>query len=202
MFWNPKWIGVKWFEFQYASDIWIMNHRITYKMLNWIRIRQWTNNKRILHSLINEELRQIFDTGLEIFSTNVIFPVQFSGLVQIFNFLCAYVIQMKKKTKLPGKTSWKVPVWLFFYCQWPFTEKIQFATLSTQYFVKKCLSLMNSLFSQKIFTPNCYLEIIIKAIILCIKLRVHCNLIFFMHVLCIKNWLHMCRCSMHVCDYL
>ena len=130
MFWNPKWIGVKWFEFQYASDIWIMNHRITYKMLNWIRIRQWTNNKRILHSLINEELRQIFDTGLEIFSTNVIFPVQFSGLVQIFNFLCAYVIQMKKKTKLPGKTSWKVPIWLFISCEWPFPEKIQFATLS------------------------------------------------------------------------
>ena len=96
MFWNPKWIGMKWFEFQYASDIWIMNHRITCKMLNWIRIRQWTNNKRILHSLINEELRQIFDTGLEIFSTNVIFPLQFSGLVQIFNFLCAYVIKMKK----------------------------------------------------------------------------------------------------------
>ena len=90
MFWNPKYIGVKWFEFQYASDIWIMNHRITYKMLNWIRIRQWTNNKRILHSLINEELRQIFDTGLEIFSINVIFPVQ------IFNFLCVYAIKMKK----------------------------------------------------------------------------------------------------------
>ena len=99
MSWNPKWIGVKWFEFQYASDIWIMNHRITYKMLNWIRIRQWTNNKRILHSLINEELRQIFDTGLEIFSTNVIFPVQFSGLVQILKFLCAYVIKMKHKGK-------------------------------------------------------------------------------------------------------
>ena len=35
-----------------------------------------------------------------------------------------------KKTKLPGKTSWKVPIWLFFFREWPYSEKIQFATKS------------------------------------------------------------------------
>ena len=35
-----------------------------------------------------------------------------------------------KKTKLPGKTSWKIPIWLFISCKWPFSENIQFATLS------------------------------------------------------------------------
>ena len=106
-------------------ELWITESP-TYKMLNWIRIRQWTNNKRILHSLINEELRQIFDTGLEIFSTNVIFPVQFSGLVQIFNFLCEYVIQMKKKLNYLVKPHERFPFGFLFLVNGFFRKKSNF----------------------------------------------------------------------------
>ena len=35
-----------------------------------------------------------------------------------------------KKTKLPGNNSWKVLIWLFILCEWLFSGKIHFATLS------------------------------------------------------------------------
>ena len=48
------------------------------------------------HSLITGHLTQFLDTRREIFSSYVIFPVQSNVLVQIFKFLCASIIKMKK----------------------------------------------------------------------------------------------------------
>ena len=84
---------------------------------------------KFCHRLITEPFRQKLSTASAILHTNVIFHVEFSGMVQYFNFNCANTIKMKK-TKLPGKTSWKVPIWLFLFCEWPSSEKNQFATLS------------------------------------------------------------------------
>ena len=95
------------------------------------------------HNLITGCLRQFLDTGREIFSIYVIFPVQSSGLVQIFKFYCANLMKMKKKTKLPGKTSWKVSIWHFVLYELVFNRKIQFATLK----------ILVAFFSPKSFKP-------------------------------------------------
>ena len=50
-------------------------------------------------------------------------------MVQIFNFLRANVIKMKK-TKLPGNNSWKSLIWHFSLYEGRFPGKIQFATPS------------------------------------------------------------------------
>ena len=49
-----------------------------------------------VHNLIMGSSRQFFDTRREISSTNVIFPVQCSGLVQILNFFCASIIKIEQ----------------------------------------------------------------------------------------------------------
>ena len=42
-----------------------------------------------------------------------------------------------KKTELPGKTSWKIPIWHFVFYKWLFPKKIQSATLSINLFKEK-----------------------------------------------------------------
>ena len=69
----------------------------------------------------------------------VIFNAEFVGVVQISDSFCAIVIKLKK-TELPGKTSWKIPIWLLIYRDWPFSEKIQFATLSPNIFKNNWVS--------------------------------------------------------------
>ena len=46
------------------------------------------------HSLLTGCFMQILDTKREIFSTYVTFNAEFDGVVQICNFLCAYVIKI------------------------------------------------------------------------------------------------------------
>ena len=81
------------------------------------------------HNLITGCLRQFLDTGREIFSIYVIFPVQSSGLVQIFKFYCASIIKMKKKLNYLVKPHERCQFGIFL-CQCLFLEKIRFATLS------------------------------------------------------------------------
>ena len=111
-----------------------------------------------IHTRIPRYFSQILDTAPQNFHTYVIFNAEFDGMVQIFHFLCAYVIKMKK-TKLPGKTSWKVSIWHFVLYEWLFTRKIQFATLpkiqitNLTVFIYSGRSLV-ALFFTKIFETN------------------------------------------------
>ena len=49
-----------------------------------------------IHSLITGAVTQNLDTTAQNFHTNVIFNSEFNGGVQICDFLCAYVIKIKK----------------------------------------------------------------------------------------------------------
>ena len=53
-----------------------------------------------------------------------------------------HISKKLKKTKLPGKTSWKVPIWLFLFCEWPSSEKNQHCQLFqiTSFDCLSCLS--------------------------------------------------------------
>ena len=48
--------------------------------------------------------------------------------------LVRHISKTFQKTKLPGKTSWKVSIWHFISYEWLFPKKIQFATLSKSKF--------------------------------------------------------------------
>ena len=50
----------------------------------------------LTHSLLTEPFRQKSSSASAISFTNVTFHVQFSGMVQIIKFLCAYVTKMEK----------------------------------------------------------------------------------------------------------
>ena len=65
-----------------------------------------------------------------------------------------------KKTKLPGKTSWKVLIWHFVFSEWLFSGKIQFATLSKIqitifYCFKQFLKELGCFFFTKAFKTFC-----------------------------------------------
>ena len=69
-----------------------VNFEFVIRILFEIQILEFLN-VFLGHSLIVEELRQIWDTKREIFSTNVTFNAESDGVVQIFNFLCAKIIK-------------------------------------------------------------------------------------------------------------
>ena len=109
----------------------------------------------LVHSLLTEPFRQKLASISAISFTIVTFHVQFSGMVQIFKFLCAYVTKIKKKLNYLVKPHERFPFGFSFIVNDLFPKKSHLQHCQHNILLKKCLSLMNSLFSQKIFTPNC-----------------------------------------------